>query len=82
MMADEIVRTACPFCNGSLRAAFKEHIDYDVDGISADHVELVDENSGDCYSTELIHICCNACDKYWYSTSEFHEDAREQEAAG
>ncbi len=68
----------CPICGGPLRAAFEEHTDYPVTEISEGMVDI-EEHNGDTYDTELIHIACDACNKYWYSISDFLREAGEEQ---
>lgn len=70
----------CPTCEGPLTAAFNQHVDFPVENISEGMV-AIEEHNGDCYDSELIHIACSKCDKYWYSIADFLEDAKEREKA-
>jgi hypothetical protein len=64
----------CPKCGGSLRVAYKEHVDYPVTNIEENSIDIEEHNS-DCYDSSLIHIACNKCTTYWYSLSDFWADA-------
>lgn len=63
----------CPHCNGSLRAAFQDHVDFTVTSINEDDVEI-DDSTKEIYHSSLIHIACNKCDKYWDSPHEFLQE--------
>jgi hypothetical protein len=66
----------CPKCGGPLTAAYKEHVDYPVTDISDDGMVDIEEHNGDQYDSDLIHISCGKCDKYWYSIGDFIEEAK------
>ena len=70
----------CPKCGGKdcLVAAYKEHTDYIVDDVNAESGDFdIEYSSAHAYDTELIHIACNACDKYWYNADEFAVEVRQ-----
>lgn len=65
----------CPKCGGPLTVAYKEHVDYPVENIEEDNIDIEEHNSN-CYDSSLIHIACDKCSKYWYSLSDFWADVR------
>ena len=67
---------ACPLCGSDhLFVAYDEHVEYSVTGVDSTGAYLdVDAEGRDQYGPTLIHVRCDACNKYWYSMYDFAED--------